>query len=546
MSNVAEILNPEVMEPEVREFRIEESDMEASGEFFSVTRVASAYTVALVGLEGSVVDAQAINGSGKPGFRIVGLPDASLMQSTDRIRGAYLSCRLRWTHSLMVVNLAPASVPKKGASFDLAIFVATLRVLGHVNKDLHRRAMFFGEIGLDGRIHPVLGILPMVKTALDHNFTEIVVSNANYDEAKLVKGAKVYGFGHVAELVTWLGGDIKTPIYEKIASSVNRNAKPRKFEDFVDVIGQDQAKWSLEIAAAGGHHVLMVGPPGTGKSMLASRMPTIMNQLTEQESLEVSSIHSISGTLGSGTLITTPPFESPHHTATGPSIIGGGSGTPRPGAVSRAHCGILFMDEAPEFSSQVLQTLRQPLENGEVVIDRAQGSARYPSRFQLMMAANPCPCGMDFGDGRKCVCSSLAKRRYFNRLSGPLLDRVDLNIPVESIKFTNGQSPVGETSAIIKNRVVKAQNLARERLSETPWTKNSQVTGAYYRKLLGAENSLIKNLNNAVDKGYLSLRGADRCLRLAWTLADLEGRNSPELNDLECAYQLRQDHRNRN
>ncbi|MDR2538118.1 MAG: YifB family Mg chelatase-like AAA ATPase [Bifidobacteriaceae bacterium] len=510
-----------------------------------VSRVSNSYTVALAGLRGAIVDVQSLNGSGKPGFRITGLPDAALSQATDRIRGAYLSCRLRWSGSLMVVNLAPASVPKKGASLDLAILVATLRSLKHVKKTFFPRAVFFGELGLDGRILPVRGILPMVKTALENGHSEIVVSTGNQAEAKLVRGARVFAFGHVAELVNWLGGEIAVPKYEKVVEPTLQFDSALPIGDFSDVIGQEQAKWSLEIAAAGGHHVLMVGPPGTGKSMLASRMPGIMTELSEEESLEVSSIHSISGTLRENALITVPPFEAPHHSATGPAIIGGGTGIPRPGAVSRAHRGILFMDEAPEFSNLVLQTLRQPLENGEVIIDRAQGSARYPSQFQLIMAANPCPCGMDFGNGLRCICTSIAKRRYFNRLSGPLLDRVDLNIPVESVHFQNGQNQVGDVSAVIKQRVSQAQLMAKDRLIKTPWTKNSQVPGSYYRKLLGSDNALLRSLNDIVDKGFLSLRGADRCIRLSWTLADLEGRTSPNSDDMEYAYQLRQDTRNR-
>ncbi|HEY5514904.1 MAG TPA: ATP-binding protein, partial [Pengzhenrongella sp.] len=295
------------------------------------------------------------------------------------------------------------------------------------------------------------------------------------------------------------------------------------------VLGQHQARAALEVAAAGGHHLLMVGPPGTGKTMLAARLPGLLPDLTESEAVEVTAVHSIAGTFDpGGGLMRRPPFEDPHHTATPAAVVGGGSGIPRPGAASRAHRGVLFMDEAPEFSPRVLETLRQPLEHGELVIHRAGGSARYPARFQLVLAANPCPCGKAIGKGLECTCQPMARRRYWARLSGPLLDRVDLQVEVhQASRAEIDGAGRGECSAAVAGRVAAARRVQADRLAGTPWRTNAEVPGHWIRSVLGADRSLMVDLDRALDRGVLSLRGVDRVLRVAWTLADLAGRTAP-------------------
>ncbi len=496
--------------------------------------------VSLVGLTGHVVEVEAHLAASVPGFTLVGLPDAALAESRDRVRAAVTSSALGWPQRRITVNLSPASLPKSGSGFDLAIAVAMLAGAGIVPAEAPSGVVHLGELGLDGRLRPVRGILPAVAAAVAAGHRHLVVPAANALEATLVPGAEVVGARHLAEVARRYGADVAVPDVtapQAVVERVRQDPDP----DLADVLGQDDARAALEVAASGGHHLLLVGPPGAGKTMLAARLPGLLPDLTPDEAVEVTAVHSLAGTFDPADgLIRRPPFENPHHTATAAAVVGGGSGVPRPGAASRAHRGVLFMDEAPEFSPRVLETLRQPLEHGELVIQRAGGTARYPARFQLVLAANPCPCGNAIGKGLDCTCTALARRRYFSRLSGPLLDRVDLQVDVLPVpRSALGAGARGEGSAQVAERVRQARAAQASRLAGTPWRTNAEVPGPWLRRTLGAGGAMMQDLDRALDRGLLSLRGVDRVLRVAWTLADLAGRPAPGRTEIGQGMLLR-------
>jgi magnesium chelatase family protein len=497
--------------------------------------------VALVGLRGHVVEVESHLAPAIPGFTIVGLPDASLSEARDRVRAAVGSCALPWPARRITVNLSPASLPKAGSGFDLAIAIATLAAADAVDAALPARAVHLGELGLDGRVHPVRGVLPAVAAAVRAGCGRVMVPAATVAEAELVAGARVVGVHHLAEAVRLYGGDADVPPAPPGPAPTVTPDAGAACPDLGDVLGQEQARHALEVAAAGGHHLLLVGPPGAGKTMLAARLPGVLPDLTDAEAVEVTSIHSVAGTFDAGSgLLRRPPFEDPHHTATAAAIVGGGSGVPRPGAASRAHRGVLFLDEAPEFSPRVLETLRQPLEHGEVLLHRARGPARYPARFQLVLAANPCPCGKAFGKGLGCTCSPPIRRRYLGRLSGPLLDRIDIQVDVGPPARSASVAEAAEPTAAVAGRVLRARERAAARLTGTPWRVNAEVPGTWLRRQLIAVPGLVMTeLDRALDRGVLSLRGVDRVLRLAWTLADLGDRDAPTRDDVGLALGLR-------
>ncbi|UCN13416.1 YifB family Mg chelatase-like AAA ATPase [Cellulomonas iranensis] len=492
--------------------------------------------VALVGLTGHVVDVESHLAPSLPAFTLVGLPDASLAEARDRVRAAVTSSGLAWPNRRITVNLSPATLPKTGSSFDLAVAIATLAGAGLVDAASVAGWVHLGELGLDGRLRPVRGVLPAVAAAVAAGRPRVVVPRGNAAEAELVPGARVRAADSLAQVAAHHGADVEVAEVEAVPDVLAALAD-RDEPDLVDVLGQQEARFGLEVAAAGHHHLLMVGPPGAGKTMLAARLPGLLPDLDEDDAVEVTAVHSVAGTFDPGRgLVRRPPYEDPHHTATPASIVGGGSGMPRPGAASRAHRGVLFLDEAPEFTSAVLQTLRQPLEHGELVLHRSAGTARYPARFQLVLAANPCPCGHAVGKGLACTCRPEQRRRYFGKLSGPLLDRVDLQLEVPAARSLDAP---GEATAVVARRVRAARAAQRARWAGTSWRCNGDVPGRELQVRLGADRRLVADLDRAVDRGTLSLRGADRVLRVAWTVADLAGRDAPGRPDVAQALLLR-------
>jgi magnesium chelatase family protein len=494
------------------------------------------YAVALAGLDARLVEVQADISAGLPGLGFTGLADTSVVESRDRIRAAALNCQVDWPNRRITVALLPADLRKVGSRFDLAIALAVLAADGTVPPPSVVDAVWIAELGLDGRLRPVRGVLPSVVAARQSGFRRVVVARGNEAEARLVEDLDIRAADRLGEVVEWLRGEGPPPVPGDPPPDEQPEPAP---PDMAEVAGQALAKRAVEIAVAGGHHLYLVGAPGAGKTMLARRLPGLLPPLDEDAALEVTAVHSIAGLLDRRPrLITTAPLQAPHHSASMAALVGGGSNLARPGAISLAHHGVLFLDEAAEFKSQALEALRQPLEQGRVVLHRSGGAVAYPARFQLVLAANPCPCGKP---SRDCACAPNVRRRYQQRLSGPLLDRVDLRIQVDPVAHADLFEParVRDTSAVIAQRVAAARRIAAQRWRGA-WMTNAEVPGDVLRSAPWAlPPGALGKVSEHVTRGELSARGLDRVLRTAWTIADLAGHGAPDAGDLEEALYYR-------
>ena len=497
--------------------------------------ICSVRTLGISGIQGSAVMAECYISNGLPGFDIVGLPDAAVKEARERVRAAAKSSGLSFPVSRITVNLAPANLKKAGTHYDLPILLSILAACGSVRRPKSTSA-FLGELSLDGQLRPVSGVLPMALAAKREGIKVLFVPAENAAEATLARGPVVYGIHNLKELAAGLNGETvlqPEPLWEP---KPNADA----VLDFKDVLGQENVKRALEVAAAGSHNVLLIGPPGSGKSMLSKRLPSILPDMTWEESLEVSQIYSVMGLLTpKNPLVTRRPFRSPHHTVSNAGLAGGGS-NPKPGEISMAHKGVLFLDEMPEFRKDTLDLMRQPLEDGKVTISRVVGAITYPAEFMMVCAMNPCKCGWYGDPSGRCRCSEMSVENYRSRISGPMLDRIDIVVEVPSVHFEDLRSRAeAESSASVKERVNAARTIQNRRFGAGSSMCNARMGPEEMRKFCQLDEESAALMKDAFESMGLTARSYDRILKVARTVADMEGSEEIQPQHIAEAIQYR-------